>query len=63
MAIEKKTWPDRIDRCKELAKMLEEIGVKVGEEALEFTMYAGRKTVRGRDVKIAAKKVLNPSLR
>ena len=43
--------------------MLEEIGVKVGEEALEFTMYAGRKTVRGKDVKIAAKKVLNPSLR
>jgi len=62
--IVKKAGADRVSEsaCKELAKVLEEIGVKIGEEALEFIMYAGRKTVRGKDVKIAAKKVLNPSL-
>ena len=40
-----------------MAKVLEELGIKIGREALDFAMHAGRKTVKGRDVKIAAKKV------
>ena len=47
-----------INRSIELARVLEEMGVKVGGEALEFAMYAGRRTVRGKDVGIAAKKLI-----
>jgi histone H3/H4 len=43
--------------CKELAGVLEETGLKIGKEALEFSMHAGRKTVKGRDVEIASKKL------
>ena len=46
--------------AKELAKVLEGIGVDIGKEALEFALYAGRNTVRGKDVKIASRKALNP---
>ncbi len=57
----RKSGAERVSEsgCKELARVLEEVGVKIGKEALEFTMYAGRKTVKGKDVKIAAEKILN----
>ena len=42
--------------CKELAKALENIGVEISKNALDFTMHVGRKTVKGRDIKIASKK-------
>ena len=45
--------------CKELAKVLEDIGIRIGKDALEFTMHAGRRTVKGKDIRIAAKKILN----
>jgi len=35
---------------------LEEVGVEVAKEAVEFTLYAGRRTVRAKDVKMAYKK-------
>ena len=56
----KKAGVERVSKsaCKELATVLEEIGVEIGEEALEFQMYSGRRIVRGKDVKIATKKVL-----
>ena len=59
----KKAGADRVSElaAKELARVLEDVGVKIGKEALEFSMYAGRKTVTGKDVKIAAKKVVNKS--
>jgi histone H3/H4 len=43
--------------CVELAKTLEKIGVEICKDSLEFAMHAGRKTVKGKDVKVAAKKV------
>ena len=57
----RKSGAERVSEagCKELARVLEEVGVKIGKEALEFTMYAGRKTMKGKNVKIAAKKILN----
>ena len=45
--------------AQELARVLDELGVKIGKEALEFSMYAGRKTVRGKDIRIAAEKVID----
>lgn len=42
----------------EMAKVLEEVGLKIAKEAIDYTMHAGRKTVKDRDIKIAAKKFL-----
>jgi histone H3/H4 len=41
-----------------LSKILEEIGLKVAKEAIDFAHHAGRKTVKARDIEIAAQKVL-----
>ncbi len=41
-----------------LGKALEEIGVKVAKEALDYAKHAGRKTVKAKDIEIAAQKVL-----
>jgi len=45
--------------AKEMARVLEDIGVKITKEAIDYANHAGRKTVKARDIKIAAKKVLN----
>jgi len=41
-----------------LGRALEEIGVKVAREAIDYAKHAGRKTVKARDIEIAAQKVL-----
>ena len=41
-----------------LGRALEEIGIKVAQEAIDYARHAGRKTVKARDIKIAANKVL-----
>ena len=53
-----KTGAERISDSayKELAKALEKIGVEISKDALDFAMHVGRKTVKGRDIKIATKK-------
>ena len=44
---------------KELAKALEDVGIKIAKEALDFAMHAGRKTIKAEDIEIAARKVLS----
>jgi len=59
----KKAGAERVSEsaAREMAKVLEELGLQIGKEALDYTMHAGRQTVKGRDIRIAAKKVLKQS--
>jgi len=56
----KKAGAERVSEAaaKEMAKVLEDVGVKIAKEALDFAMHAGRKTIKEKDVEIAARKVL-----
>jgi histone H3/H4 len=56
----KKTGAERVSEAaaKELAKVLEEIGVKVAKEARDYAMHAHRKTVKAEDIEIATRKVI-----
>ncbi|MGD0804982.1 MAG: histone [Candidatus Bathyarchaeia archaeon] len=56
----KRAGADRVSEESAIAlgKALEEIGVKVAKEALDYAKHAGRKTVKAKDIEIAAQKVL-----
>jgi histone H3/H4 len=56
----KKAGAERVSEAaaKELAKILEEIGVKIAKEALDYAMHAGRKTIKTKDIEIATRKVI-----
>jgi histone H3/H4 len=56
----KKAGADRVSEAaaRELARVLGEIGVKIAKEALDYAMYAHRKTVKAEDIEIATRKVM-----
>ena len=56
----KKAGADRVSEvaAKELAKVLEQIGVKIAKEALDYALHARRKTIKAEDIEIAARKVM-----
>ena len=56
----KKAGAGRVSEAaaKALAKKLEEIGIKIAKEAIDYAMHAGRKTVKAEDIEIAARKVI-----
>jgi histone H3/H4 len=47
------------EAAEELAKILENIGVFISKEAREYAEYAGRLTVKKKDIEMAATKVLS----
>ena len=56
----KKAGAERVSEAaaKELAKVLEEIGVKIAKEALDYSRHAGRKTIKEEDIEIATRKIM-----
>ena len=56
----RKAGADRVsdEAAKELREALEEVGVKIAREALDFTKHAHRKTVKAEDIQIAVRKLL-----
>jgi len=57
----KKAGAERVSEAaaEELAKVLEDVGIKIAREAIDYAMHAGRKTVKEEDIEIAARKVLS----
>ena len=57
----KKAGAERVsdEAARELRIVLEEIGVNIAKEALDFTRHTHRKTVKAEDIQIVAKKVMN----
>jgi histone H3/H4 len=56
----KKAGAKRVSEAaaKELADTLERIGAKIAKEAIDYSVYARRKTIKTEDIEIAARKVL-----
>ena len=56
----KKAGADRVseEATKDLAKVLETIGVKIAKEALDYAVHARRKTIKAEDIEIATRKVM-----
>lgn len=56
----KKAGAERVgdDAVLELRMALEDIGLRIAQNAVELSMHAGRRTVKGSDVKLAVKNFL-----
>ena len=56
----KKAGAERVSEAatKELERVLDEIGVKIAKEALDYSVHSGRKTIKAKDIEIAARKVM-----
>ena len=56
----KKVGADRVSEAaaRELERGLDEIGVKIAKEALDYAIHSGRKTIKAKDIEIATRKVM-----
>ncbi|MCW4032499.1 MAG: NFYB/HAP3 family transcription factor subunit [Candidatus Bathyarchaeota archaeon] len=45
------------DAVEELRKVLEEIAINIGKDAIELSSHAGRRTVKLEDIRLSAKRI------
>ena len=45
------------DAVEELRKVLEEIAINIGKDAIELASHAGRRTVKLEDIRLSAKRI------
>jgi len=43
--------------ARELARILEKVGVEIAREAIGYAMHSGRRTIRAKDIKAAYEKM------
>lgn len=56
----KKAGAERVSEgaAKELERVLDDIGVEIAKEALDYSIHSGRKTIKAKDIEIAVRKVM-----
>jgi len=56
----KKAGAERVSEAaaKELERVLNEIGVEIAKTALDYSIHSGRKTIKAKDIEIAARKAM-----
>ncbi len=56
----KRAGAERVSHAaaRKLAEILEQVGLKIAKEALDYAQHAGRKTIKEEDIVIAAKKLV-----
>jgi histone H3/H4 len=50
------------EAVEELRKILEDIGMKIAEQAISLAQHAGRRTIKREDIEIAARIVLKSAI-
>jgi DNA-binding protein len=56
----KKSGAERVSEAaaKELERVLDDIGIEIAKEALDYSIHSGRKTIKAKDIEIAVRKVM-----
>ncbi|HEU5447362.1 MAG TPA: histone family protein [Nitrososphaeraceae archaeon] len=57
----KKSGGERVseEAADQLRRILETIAIKISDQAVDLCIHAGRKTIKGEDIQLAAKNLLN----
>jgi len=57
----KKSGGERVseEAADQLRRILEEIAIKISDQAVDLSIHAGRKTIKAEDIQLAAKNLLN----
>jgi len=56
----KKSGGERVseEAADQLRRILEEIAIKISDQAVDLSIHAGRKTIKAEDIQLAAKNLL-----
>jgi DNA-binding protein len=57
----KKSGGERVseEAADQLRRIIEEVATKISSQAVDLSVHAGRKTIKGEDIQLAAKNLLN----
>ncbi|MGC1262964.1 MAG: histone [Nitrososphaeraceae archaeon] len=57
----KKSGGERVseEAADQLRRIIEEVAMKISNQAVDLSLHAGRKTIKAEDIQLAAKNLLN----